>query len=693
MLAVIKDQAGQEDESIADGWIELLLDELVGRGDVKASMKVLAARSVAGNDPKQTRSACKAHAQKIFNDRVGKILVESCGFDEKIPTSECVRRLDLLRKLKPGQLCYEKTWGYGEVTRVDDFYKKVTIDFSKNDGHQMSFSYAAESLMLLGDDHLFAIHYKEPDKLSGMIADEPGEVAKIALRSVGEMSPVDLQDCLVEHGILKEDEWKGFWEKARKALKKDPLVDIPAKRSDKIMLLDEEKAYDDKWFEMLKAETDVDKILELLEELKSEGDIKNLGGTGTDAVLDRIKFAFVADDTSNPGRLARTTVIAESYHLDEGKLGIDKIIDSFFTGSSFTQASSELPTRFLQKFIDLLSRHDTERFRELLLDNLPEMQLAVLNSVMDYLMANDYREHILDSLEASFNSRKVAPVLLLWLSKRDDVLTSDGVLSYYNLLVQMLVAYEGAYTGVQLKMRNQLGALFEQDNWIKKMLEQLSPSQREDILRRIKSQACWDVSAKRSVMGKMIKMYPELEKVMASGGSDKEERVGQGRYTSLRSYREKQEILKKIVEVDIPQNSKDIGIARSYGDLRENAEYETAKQNQSILMKRKDELEQELVTVQSTDFSNLPKDKVGMGTCVVLESESGERKQYNVLGEWDSDENLSIISSRSKLAEILMGRTEGDEAELPSSSGSEKHRIIQVTDVSDEIKSWVKATK
>ena len=67
---------------------------------------------------------------------------------------ECLRRMTVLIALKPGVLCHDKTWGFGVIQRADDFYERVHVDFDKKSGHQMSFAYAAETLDLIGDDHL-----------------------------------------------------------------------------------------------------------------------------------------------------------------------------------------------------------------------------------------------------------------------------------------------------------------------------------------------------------------------------------------------------------------------------------------------------------------------------------------------------------------------------------------------------------
>src|SRR5207245_9739441 len=93
----------------------------------------------------------------------------------------------------------------------------------------------------------------------------------------------------------------------------------------------------------------------------------------------------------------------------------------------------------------------------------------------------------------------------------------------------------------------------------------------------------------------------------------------------------------ELVQKAIPANSKEIAIARSYGDLRENHEYKAAKEMQKILMRRKSELESQLVRARGTDFVNPKTDVVSIGTTVPLTDLSSKHPEpLSVLGAEDS---------------------------------------------------------
>jgi len=205
-------------------------------------------------------------------------------------------------------------------------------------------------------------------------------------------------------------------------------------------------------------------------------------------------------------------------------------------------------------------------------------------------------------------------------------------------------------------------------------------------MRRVRECRGWDESTRRSAMGKMIKLFPDLQ---AEAAPKSEEGTHRGRFTSWRSYQERQEQLRVLIEVTIPANSKDIGHARSYGDLRENFEYQTAKDQQGLLMRRKADWERDLAEVRGTDFRGAPAKKVGMGTGVKLSRPDGREDGYWILGEWDRDETLNIISNMSEIAQRLEGAGPNDEVRMPDDGESEKTRIIAVSALSDELAAWV----
>jgi len=139
------------------------------------------------------------------------------------------------------------------------------------------------------------------------------------------------------------------------------------------------------------------------------------------------------------------------------------------------------------------------------------------------------------------------------------------------------------------------------------------------------------------------------------------------RVTSIRAYRLRAAALDNLINKEFPENTAAIAHARSYGDLRENAEYKAAKERQLLLTRRQQELEVELNNTQASDFSSKKvTDHVIVGSVVSLTLDDDEAEEiYTVLGVWDGAPEKHHISFDSRMGQVLMGKNTGDKVKLP----------------------------
>jgi transcription elongation factor GreA len=135
----------------------------------------------------------------------------------------------------------------------------------------------------------------------------------------------------------------------------------------------------------------------------------------------------------------------------------------------------------------------------------------------------------------------------------------------------------------------------------------------------------------------------------------------------------------ELVQKKIPANSREIAIARSYGDLSENHEYKAAKEMQKMLMRRKDELETQLTRARGTDFSNARTDIVSIGTIVrAMDLGANQPETFTILGAWDSDPDKGVISYLTPVAQSLLNNKVGDEVEFELHGAKRRHRIERI---------------
>ena len=140
------------------------------------------------------------------------------------------------------------------------------------------------------------------------------------------------------------------------------------------------------------------------------------------------------------------------------------------------------------------------------------------------------------------------------------------------------------------------------------------------------------------------------------------------------------EELKKLKSVDRPAIIKAIAEAREHGDLKENAEYHAAKEQQGFIEGRIQEVEAKLSMIQEIDVTKVDaKGKVVFGSTVaVLDVDSSEETVYKIVGEDEADYKEGLISYTSPIARALIGKSEGEEVHF-SAPGGDKH--IEIIDV------------
>ena len=140
------------------------------------------------------------------------------------------------------------------------------------------------------------------------------------------------------------------------------------------------------------------------------------------------------------------------------------------------------------------------------------------------------------------------------------------------------------------------------------------------------------------------------------------------------------EELKKLKSEDRPRIIDAIATAREFGDLKENAEYHAAKEQQSLTEARIRDIESKLSTSQVIDIKNIePSDKVIFGTTItVSNTEQQKSVTYKIVGEDEADASKGKISFASPLAKQLIGKFEGDLLKVETPGGSVEYEIEKV---------------
>ena len=149
---------------------------------------------------------------------------------------------------------------------------------------------------------------------------------------------------------------------------------------------------------------------------------------------------------------------------------------------------------------------------------------------------------------------------------------------------------------------------------------------------------------------------------------------------TVRGHELLQEELKKLKSVDRPEVIQAIAEARAHGDLKENAEYHAAKDQQGFIEARIKELEGKLSHLQVIDVTAVnAKGKVVFGSTVeLLDENTGKEISYRIVGEDEADIKTGLISYTSPIARALIGKAEGDVASFQAPGGEKNFEILMV---------------
>ena len=176
---------------------------------------------------------------------------------------------------------------------------------------------------------------------------------------------------------------------------------------------------------------------------------------------------------------------------------------------------------------------------------------------------------------------------------------------------------------------------------------------------RLKSRTC-GANTDRNVCATIIVVVEDLKKKLAEEISALE--------TELR--------------IELPR---EISKARAHGDLSENAEYHAAKERQGVVNARLGQLRARLRELSMIDMSKLPRDRVGLGsTVVVLDSRKDEEVTYKLVTSEDADVVKGRISTTSPIGRALLGKQVGDSVKVQIPDGTREFEILRLSTIHDE---------
>src|SRR5437667_10193053 len=167
-------------------------------------------------------------------------------FEKLVAAGKLARQhVEPLVQLAKNGFCLHRSWGFGRIKSVDTVFSRFTIDFHNKPGHTMDLDFAAESLKPIDPNHVLARKVSDLEGLRQMAALNHLDLIKLVLQSYEGQATIDQVQQVLVPDVIRDD-WKKWWEVAKRELKKDGHFLLPTKKAEPITYQSQEVSLRDR---------------------------------------------------------------------------------------------------------------------------------------------------------------------------------------------------------------------------------------------------------------------------------------------------------------------------------------------------------------------------------------------------------------------------------------------------------------
>jgi transcription elongation GreA/GreB family factor len=590
-------------------------------------------------------------------------------------TSKAAERLDAL---KPGTFCLHKSWGFGRVAGWNLLLNQILIDFTGKKAHPMQLEYAAENLTLIPAEHFLARKASDLAATRKLAKDDPVALVRNILESLdGQATAQQISDWMVPD-LFTEAEWKRWWESARKQLKGSGAFSIPAKKTESIQIRAAGISHADELIEAFnQARQPKQQVVALEQIVKSHQHFKE-PEKQLQPVIATIENVATRNQKLHPELavellLGRDDLLEHFPQLKTTHIGLTlgKLIAD--EERRLTLILPKLPAAKEKRILQALPTALGDRWSARALQLMQATHGRMVAQIPHVFRDAGQHAELQEMLERSVREHSATSEMLVWLcSERDNWRELVGP----ELLAAILSALEREQHSAPGRASKLQRLLMDDRQLFQDMFGNADVGLARDALRRLQLSPLFDELTKRSLLARVVKVFPDLESMIA--GAQPREKAAP-LVVSWSSLEKRKTEYEELVKKKIPENTKEISLARSYGDLSENFEYKAAKQMQAVLVRRRSELEQALQNARGTAFENPDTSRVSIGTIVTVRDKGSKKQEtYTILGAWDGDPDRHIISYQTAIGQALLGHRAGEVVALSSDHGATQFEIVSI---------------
>ena len=569
-----------------------------------------------------------------------------------------------------GGFVFHRNWGVGIIRKLEK--DMLTINFGKTGGiHEMSLKRAVSALKPLSKEHIWVLKATmKKEELAKKVKDDKKWALKTIIQSFNNSCDFKKIKAELVPVILTTGEWTSWNTAAKKILETDAEFGVNPNDINQFIVREHEISPEEKLSNEFKAQKLFFARIEIL--------MKFFNSDLTDNSSDLFSemYSYFTGYLKNIKKVDE--LVIASYLLARKLSGIDRQF-LFPVKETFAELYNRLIEPTPREVYELLKDSKNTSLKDdfieciKMLPDWNEQYIKLFPTVLDEKLLNelikggfeaDVQKFVRTAFEQSKDYREA--VIYLFKNCQEKEWYKNAGLSYEKQLITLINIIELTFreinnhvnTTENKKLNKNASVLLFNDEALFKYLAENDEETVKKLYTLIDDIADIDPNYKAQTRSKILEKYPDFKFRVS------EEKTVQpkGMIVTAKMLEEKKAEADRIMNIEIPQNAKDIAEAREKGDLKENAEYKSAKEKQHMLNLSLSKLQEELDRATVFDPTTSTTAVVSFATVVTLTNkETNEDEVYTILGPWESDPDNNIISYMSPFGNAVMDKKIGEE--------------------------------
>ncbi|MFP4380113.1 MAG: transcription elongation factor GreA [Candidatus Sumerlaeia bacterium] len=673
-------------------WAQLLIEGLYNAGNIKEMIQACLGifRLLPEFDEVRQNLLDALRTQYSKFDQVETFLENSGLLHEAKLYTPLTRFLQYVQ-YSEGQVFRHGDWGVGKVVRLDPESKEVDIEFRAHGLKTFSFDGVREFLQKIPRSSFQAQRLLNPDKLAEKANAEPVEFLKFVLKYMHghKAERADLKDELMK-GVFDLNAWNRWWSNNRDSFRFDPYISFKGSPTNPVIELRKEpKSFHEEMLAgFLKADTfsrqysivsdmikfrDKEEIptsvsAEVFQRLMEGYSAAELGDYAT-----RLEYAFLLEDLAQAQKDTATQRPLPEDILNESPDAVEAVVRI---------NTLDFQIRAAKLLRDKRPEHWIEDAEHLFLAAPTRFGQYILREVIEEKHYDQAAHMVEQMLHRPYENVE----LFLWAvrtfreGKWPELHIDVSAIDIFTAVIELIednnrrISHDDPdSTKLKGHISRLQNLLLEKHQAI--IVDAFQAMELEEARRRyqnIMDMGTLNQTFKLSFDSAVRRVVQNLD--------EEEDSANAEHFVTKKSYESRQKELQKLISVEIPENSKAIGAAAALGDLSENAEYESAKERQKVLFRRREALEDQLMRARVLDPDDVDSNVVGFGTeFEIRNQDTGSTERYKLLGLWDADPENNVLSYLTPFGKQFMNKKEGDNIVVNHpNGGTTRYRVLKI---------------